>query len=110
MLIIKVHDKVIQYKIIKHQQRARKCTMHTFCTLQIVYFFSRHSEIIVYISGIADLQFVYLHCEIELMNIGFAPTCDDKLFDSALRRNFNAGKSQTDTRYKLILAQIMVRP
>ena len=26
------------------------------------------------------------------MNIGFAPTCDDKLFDSALRRNFNAGK------------------
>ena len=44
------------------------------------------------ISGIADLQFVYLHCEIELMNIGFAPTCDDKLFDSALRRNFNAGK------------------
>ena len=40
--------------------------------------------------GIADLQFVYLHCEIELMNIGFAPTCDDKLFDSALRRNFNS--------------------
>ena len=72
--------------------------------------FSRQGEIIVYISGIADLQFVYLHCEIELMNIGFAPTCDDKLFDSALRRNFNAGKSQTDTRYKLILAQIMVRP
>lgn len=41
--------------------------------------------------GIADLQFVYLHCEIELMSKGFAPTCDDRLFDQALKRNFNSG-------------------
>jgi len=41
--------------------------------------------------GIADLQFVYLHCEIELMSQGFAPTCDDRLFDQALKRNFNSG-------------------
>ena len=61
---------------------AKACTSRLFIALWAYCLFS----------GIADLQFVYLHCEIELMNIGFAPTCDDKLFDSALRRNFNAGK------------------
>lgn len=42
--------------------------------------------------GIADLQFVYLHCEIELQDIGFAPTCDDRLFDQALMRNYNKNR------------------
>ena len=39
--------------------------------------------------GIADLQFVYLHCEIELMPVGFAPTCDDSAFGRAIRTNIN---------------------
>jgi len=42
--------------------------------------------------GIADLQFVYLHCEIELMPLGFAPTCDDTAFGKALKNNLNANK------------------
>jgi hypothetical protein len=42
--------------------------------------------------GIADLQFVYLHCEIELMPKGFAPTCDDSAFGRAIKTNINAGR------------------
>jgi len=42
--------------------------------------------------GIADLQFVYLHCEIELMPLGFAPTCDDSAFGRAIKTNINAAK------------------
>ena len=42
--------------------------------------------------GIADLQFVYLHCEIELMPLGFAPTCDDTAFGKAIKNNLNASK------------------
>jgi hypothetical protein len=38
--------------------------------------------------GIADLQFVYLHCEIEMKQTGYAPVCDDKLFDQVIKRNF----------------------
>jgi hypothetical protein len=38
--------------------------------------------------GIADLQFVYLHCEIEMKQQGYAPLCDDKLFDQVIKRNF----------------------
>lgn len=38
--------------------------------------------------GIADLQFVYLHCEIEMRETGYAPICDDRLFDEVLKRNF----------------------
>ena len=45
--------------------------------------------------GIADLQFVYLHCEIELMPKGFAPTCDDSAFGRAIKTNINAGKFVT---------------
>ena len=33
-------------------------------------------------------QFVYLHCEIEIKPLGFAPKCDDTLFEQVLRRNF----------------------
>ena len=42
--------------------------------------------------GIADLQFVYLHCEIELMPLGFAPTCDDTAFGKAIKNNLNASE------------------
>ena len=45
--------------------------------------------------GIADLQFVYLHCEIELMPLGFAPTCDDTAFGKALKNNLNASEYLT---------------
>lgn len=38
--------------------------------------------------GIAALQFVYLHCEIEMKEAGYAPVCDDRLFDEVLKRNF----------------------
>jgi len=40
------------------------------------------------IQGRVDLQFVYLHCEIEIKPLGFAPKCDDTLFEQVLRRNF----------------------
>ena len=42
--------------------------------------------------GIADLQFVYLHCEIELKEMGFAPSCTDGLFRKALNKNMAAGR------------------
>ena len=38
--------------------------------------------------GIADLQFVYLHCEIEMREAGYAPVCDQRKFDASLRNNF----------------------
>ena len=37
--------------------------------------------------GIADLQFVYLHCEIEMKEAGYVPVCDDNLYSRALKSN-----------------------
>ncbi|CAG5081921.1 Oidioi.mRNA.OKI2018_I69.PAR.g9993.t1.cds [Oikopleura dioica] len=41
------------------------------------------------IQGRVDLQFVYLHCEIEFKPAGFKPNCENSMFEQVLRQNFD---------------------